>query len=839
MTFRTRSSFDARAGAVVAGIALTCAALACSELTNQDSLGDHTPPTISLTKASSSNDTSIDFTAAVRDNLGIKEVHIEATGGVVATMDTTFTTAETQSTLSYTLSVPRSVPAGTLVTILGTAFDGAGNRSLTDTLRLGVGNLPPGTVTITSPASGTAVVQGKSVIISTSAKSPLKVAGIGYQTSGSFTASDSTMFTSPLRDSTTTIDTIAIPASAPTGSLVVTPFVRDSLGQRTLGTPITLTVQAPSASTAPPTVNFGTTPRVEVTDTLHVEASDPNGITYLGYEVRLSPTNGSTTPPAASVKDSAVFNGSLISALKTFAMALPSSIFSSFPRTIYVRAFARDARNPSIRGYALLANGSIREDTLVVVAGVTRALPLGGTVADALYHPGRDQLYLTNIARNTLEVFNLADSSFKASIDVGSQPWGIAAWPRDRLGTMGDTVLVANSGGNDISYVDLTTMHEVSGIQEQAFSDAPTPRRYTLPNIIVATATTATSSAGSQFRQFTEYHFSTRPQYLGATCQSGIGNACGNVILAYSTTPTPGQSTPFNENNGTIRWENLTQKTIDSKKSHFFFEEAVGQQAGRADSLLITRYDNILPASDPSYGQVLVPFQQPVVNPSTDPTPRTYTVVVDVNKMGFRDTTYVRNSGNFQRAVFGEGGAILNSRTMTYDATYGFDPNDPDFGPNSGYTLTTPVTDRGISGTFDVLSNIANTAQRISGVAMNFDGSLAAIRGDSTYIINTNLALQGILPTSPSNSGLDFHPRNAQFSGPASSGLIFTASADANLEVWETCHYQRVATVPIRDPIIGPIKAALRPSGQLILFGVTAKGVVIVTLPNNFTAACP
>ena len=68
---------------------------------------------------------------------------------------------------------------------------------------------------------------------------------------------------------------------------------------------------------------------------------------------------------------------------------------------------------------------------------------------------------------------------------------------------------------------------------------------------------------------------------------------------------------------------------------------------------------------------------------------------------------------------------------------------------------------------------------------------------------------------------------------------MFAASADANLEVWETCHFQRVAVVPIRDPIIGPIKAALRSNGKLIIFGVTAKGVVIVTLPNTFQAACP
>jgi CHASE2 domain-containing sensor protein len=48
-----------------------------------------------------------------------------------------------------------------------------------------------------------------------------------------------------------------------------------------------------------------------------------------------------------------------------------------------------------------------------------------------------------------------------------------------------------------------------------------------------------------------------------------------------------------------------------------------------------------------------------------------------------------------------------------------------------------------------------------------------------------------------------------------------------------------VATVPIRDPINGPIKSAIRQaSGQIVLVGATARGIVIVTLPNTFTTSC-
>ena len=60
----------------------------------------------------------------------------------------------------------------------------------------------------------------------------------------------------------------------------------------------------------------------------------------------------------------------------------------------------------------------------------------------------------------------------------------------------------------------------------------------------------------------------------------------------------------------------------------------------------------------------------------------------------------------------------------------------------------------------------------------------------------------------------------------------------AAYRVFDTNCYQKVV-VQIRDPIIGPVKAALRPNGQLVLVGATAKGVVIATLPNTFTTTCP
>jgi hypothetical protein len=318
------------------------------------------------------------------------------------------------------------------------------------------------------------------------------------------------------------------------------------------------------------------------------------------------------------------------------------------------------------------------------------------------------------------------------------------------------------------------------------------------------------------------YDFSDRPQFLAATCRGSTtpGSLCGDVLLVYSTSPTGGQSLPF-PNKGSVRWENLNRRT-----SHFFFEQAIGQGTARADTLEIRRFA----AAGFGTDSVLVPHKQQL-----GAGPDSVSITVVIEHLGFRDTTFVRNSGNFRRAVLGEGGPVLGSRALLYDATRGMETT------LGGQTLSTPVIDAGVSRAEDVSDFIANTFARVKGAAINFDGELAAIRGDSTYLLDRTLRLQGLFQTSGGNPGFDFHPNNKGNGTdiPQTSCLSFTASSEPLIEIYENRSYARVNVVPVRDPIIGPIKAALRPNGEIVLVGATVRGVVIVTLPSNFVSGCP
>jgi hypothetical protein len=124
-------------------------------------------------------------------------------------------------------------------------------------------------------------------------------------------------------------------------------------------------------------------------------------------------------------------------------------------------------------------------------------------------------------------------------------------------------------------------------------------------------------------------------------------------------------------------------------------------------------------------------------------------------------------------------------------------------------------------------------------VGINFDGEVAAVKGDSTYLFDPTLRLQGMLQSRPSIGGLDFHPLNTgRNSTPLRTRLAFVASNEPVIDVFDTWCYRRVATIPIRDPIVGPVRATIRPNGQIVLVGATQRGVTIVALPDTFTSSC-
>src|SRR5947208_2041894 len=318
-------------------------------------------------------------------------------------------------------------------------------------------------IQLTASADTQPIASGLQFTVTASDNLSLKDIQLTY--SGGYIAQTDTVFT----QATTTFNqakSITFPANSGAG------------GRRALSPPVTVTVQTPGNDLTPPSVSHSISSRVEVNDNVTVHATDPSGISWIGFRVD---TALNAAPPftgivALKVDTVNVSAGNLTTVDSTFALALPLGD-SALPKSVVVRGYACDlttARNcaysqtstvitgtaarPPALGIGALAGTGV--DTVVVVAGITRPLPLGGHIADAIYNVNRRELYLTNDVLGRVEVFDVASKTFSPTgiVTAGPVPWGIALFPVDTLGHYdAHRIVGADAGGTELSILDAST----------------------------------------------------------------------------------------------------------------------------------------------------------------------------------------------------------------------------------------------------------------------------------------------------------------------------------------------------------------------------------------------
>lgn len=702
------------------------------------------------------------------------------------------------------------------VFIICTATDSVGNTGV-DTSTIHVAPGPH--LVITKPVRPATTSSGKALTVEIHATAALGVRVLGYRMSGVYTHADSTIFPGPLPDTTIYTQNVTIPAATPTGSLIITAFAFDSAGNPS-GFAFTDTVQVSSAASdvTPPLVTFTVQKRVEVDDSITVHATDPSGIKNIGFIVRQL---GAITVKAA---DSLTFTGNLTEITATFALKL-DTLNTVSARLVTVEAFAVDSVNN--RGLSTRTStpkgilDTAATDTLTVVAGTTFALPAGGQIGDGIYNRNRNELYLTNLLLNRVEVFQVGTSTFVAGgIPVGSRPLGISLWPRDTLGNYADTVIVANSGGTNLSIVDVLNRVE--------------RRRHALPNYLVETVKilVADTVTGIVEIAVTQFDYSDRPQYVGSTCR----NNCAKVFAVYSTTPTNAQP---QQGRGYMAWEELTA-AVGAPNGHLIWE--VGTVSGGPDTL------QVISVRDSAPGQ----FRRDTLLGGA------VGVTYDIKQLAVQDTTFIRNSGDFNHTVMGEGGgaSVTFARAFTFDARPGvFVISGTLCGGARGaliqlYLKCTGLVDNGVPSGIFVRDFVINRASKVNAVATNFNGRTNFVRADSVYVMDFTLRQAGLIQVGGINAGMDVNPNNnfdartrgsGGFGGVGSPNnrLIYAARPDANIEVFDSYWYSSVAVIPIRDPVIGPVRLALNGAGTQVLVGVTANGVVVVPLTTPIVNTLP
>jgi hypothetical protein len=382
---------------------------------------------------------------------------------------------------------------------------------------------------------------------------------------------------------------------------------------------------------------------------------------------------------------------------------------------------------------------------------------------------------------------------------VGSQPWGLA------LGRTSDTLLVANSGGTNISVVALGpgTPAEARRIR------TPDVNLYDLSYDVQAdTATT-----------IVPVDYSDRPQFVGQV-------STGQIL--FSTKPTPTRS------DGTVRiYDASKDTTFEFNRGPEIFDGYADPFNGRGIVV------NALSAARVPLGMMTV-CPRRLLQSQSDPacvtgkpsavaanlaslrasglTDTRLDLGLSLPSLGLSDTTFIAISTDRSTIAFGEG------------------VRDP------GRILRFQVTPGGLQGTTrETRDLVGNAAERVIGLGLNADGSLGVARGAQVYFFDNFLRLQGVVTSGSPSGGSTLHPQNAGY--PAADGLRvgFVSGIEASgapyVDVIDTYSFRTAHRIYLRDAVTGTLIAKQVAPGDpdagtvvLRLFAITVRGVVRINL---------
>ena len=709
--------------------------------------------------------------------------------------------------------IPLDTTLDSLVVFV-TALDSIG---VSDTAQVAVHIVAGPKVSILAPTNGDSVPAGVGLSISARATHPDGISRIDVRAQGDAnwpTKLDTTItqvYTNSPRDVTFS-PVVRIPANAPIrGKIVVTASSVDMDRQPGSAAPVAVYVR--NATNAEPRVTQVVLPKSEYSDSVSVSATG-DGIATVGLIIR--DTTG-TIVQRDSVRFTPPYNANMQT---NVPLDLPKTFQGA---KLGVTAFAVDQAGRI--GYAVAqttqpAEGNLanaRIDSTLVVYGRTYPLPHAGVVGDVAVDAAHGHVFLSATDYNLLDVWqtSVTGKGFTpTSIPVGSLPWGLF------VSNNTDTLLVANSGGTNISRVfvgssDPTQLHE------------DLAHRVLTRNTYVYVVHWVPGQAGSGSKLNIEgpISYADRPQY--------IAQSAGGRIF-YSTRPTA--TAPA----GTIRWLDPSLPVPDPRQIWQYGTIVNTQEIFWAvfnvDSMAVGIAGPTSTASDTLYVWDHPYGQKTGVITAADPNPMKAisdlvaqgsdaeaVLRLDIATLPLQDTTFAAASGNRHWVGFGEGHSTGAGRVIMVADSTGVAPNF--FSP---LVTISDFTD--------------NASERVFGLALDRSGGTVAAHGTQSYFGAVeepfHLRLQGKYDSFDDGAGIAFHPNADGTLTPQDQRLAFVAAASGQIEVVDIAYYTNRARLMLKHPIYGPIRASLPMPGDpadvvLKLFAVSRDGLIVVDLTSR------
>lgn len=695
--------------------------------------------------------------------------------------------------------------------LIVTAYDIGGNASA-DTVSLFMGGPR---VRLFNVEEGQTVAAGLSLAIRIEANDPEGILSVQVTTAGSSQQTITRNFNPPL-DSVSLDTALVIPAGA-TGPLDITASARSTLNIVGQDGPVNVTVTTSSGGDNIRPEGLLTTAapiRMELQDSVEVSVTgsdDPQGtgVATVGYTVvAISPKRGDSvvaageqtfpTPRTGNVQSDFKFapiNVDTLSLPDTLVFEVTGYLIDAAGNCAAVTSSSSEqslecAILPSGETVAATALG--QQLTRSVVAGRTIRLPGGGKILDAAVDTIRRNLFLSNTERDQIEVFRLETETFLPAVPVGSEPWGLA------LNRQQDTLMVANSGGTNISNVWLGTTGAETLVEDPG-------RRFLTPDVVLYEVETSLDETGAQKLAVRPLPgpnppaFSDRPQFitmdsvgriLHSTRVSTLGDR-GTIRRAFVPPGAPNAEVVlFVEQADLIESpEFVAIANVDDVNS------VLGPPVAGIQDDQIVLFDHV-----PGFNNMPIQGGPGTISQAVSDLQAQGSDVWaatgqwDVEGITFSDTTYVGGSGDGGWVVFGEGSTEVVGRIIMYEAA-----------------------SEAISNVVAVTDLLTNPSETVKGVGLNHDGTLGVARGFKAYFFSTDLRSQGEADLPGGGAGAALHPLHANYQSIANpdgsydpdTHLAFLGTGESTIEIIDAFHFFRLGRIFIRDDLAGPLRASL------------------------------
>ncbi|MGE0705489.1 MAG: YncE family protein, partial [Vicinamibacterales bacterium] len=667
--------------------------------------------------------------------------------------------------------------------IIVAAYDASGNVAA-DTSKLVLGGPD---IALQNITAGQSIQAGLGLSLRVVARDPQGVIQIQINFAGAFTRQVVKQVVPP-SDSIVFDTTVVVPAGV-SGALQISAVARNALDVSGQDGPIAVNVVSATAGDTirPRILAVSTsTERLELKDSITVtitgsDNTQGSGLRTAGYTVlAIAPSRGDTLVRSGLRTFNPPRTGTVTEAFKAGVFNVDSL---NLPDTLVfeVTGYLVDAQGncaASVGGEDLvslpcdtLPTGQViargrtgQRLTRTIVAGRTVNLPNGGRIMDAVIDTTRRNLYLSNQVRDRVEVFRLQTERFLPPVPVGSEPWGLS------LNRAHDTLIVANSGGTNLTNVYLGPASGVGPFSEDA------QRRLLTPNVNLFEIERQTDEAG-RLKYIKHFYsdgglpgFSGRPQFMAV-------DSTGRIVFSTRTT--------LAGNNGTLRKAFVPAGGQTEVK--MFIEHAA--LVPNADFVALGHIDDVDVVATDSADNVIIYDHRPgfpntavtggpdlVAQAAADAATAGSDVVwgtgrFNVPALGFRDTTFVSASGDGGWVVIGEGAQSPIGRVIMYEAS----------------------RDR-ISRVIQVADLFVNASETVKGIGLNYDGTLGVARGTNAYFYTTDLRLQGVAGVASGGAGAVLHPLHANSKSLTNTAgvyrpdthIAFVGTGERTIDIYDT-----------------------------------------------------